>query len=105
MPTQLELDFHAAMVNIYRRAKKEADYNAARFIQMVTDQGGREAAKTLINADTPSDGYAALWTRGRLDLTVEALVIENPQWHSLFTPEEIERARKRLAQYEYRVNS
>jgi hypothetical protein len=103
MPNQLELDFHAAMVNIYRRAKQEADYNAARYIQMVIDQGGREAAKILINADHPSDGYTVLWSRGRLDLTVEALVIENPQWHSLFTPAEIERARYRLDQYESTV--
>jgi hypothetical protein len=36
-----------------------------------------------------SEGYTALWERGRLDLTVEALIHDNPQWHPLFTPEEL----------------
>ena len=99
MPTDLEKRFHEAMVGIYRRAKAEADYNATRYIQMVSDHGGVEAAKLLINADTPSDGYTELWKRGRLDLTVEALVIGHAQWHSLFEPAEIERARQRLKDY------
>jgi hypothetical protein len=28
-----------------------------------------------------SEGCTALWERGRLDLTVEALIHDNPQWH------------------------
>lgn len=101
MPTELEKEFHAAMVDVYRRAKIEADYPAIRFIQMVSEHGGCEAAKTLINADAPSDGYTELWKRGRLDLTVEALVIDNPRWHPLFEVAELERAKQRLIDYEY----
>jgi len=48
-----------------------------------------------------SEGYTALWERGRLDLTVEALIHDNPQWHSLFTPEELAICTERLTQYEY----
>ena len=44
-----------------------------------------------------SDGYSALAERGRLDLTVEALVVEDARWRAQFTPEEIEKARRRLA--------
>lgn len=101
MPTELEKEFHAAMVDVYRHAKEEAGYPAIRFIQMVSEHGGCKAAKTLINADTPSDGYTELWKRGRLDLTVEALVIDNPQWHPLFEAAELERAKQRLIDYEY----
>jgi hypothetical protein len=104
MPTELEKQFHEAMVDIYRRAKDEVDYNATRYIQMVSDHGGIEAAKILINAGTPSDGYTELWKRGRLDITVEALVVQNPSWYSLFEPEEIERAKQRLQEYEYEIN-
>jgi hypothetical protein len=32
-------------------------------------------------------------------LTVEAVVVENAKWHSLFTAEEIARSRKRLKDY------
>ena len=40
---------------------------------------------------------------GRLNLTVEALIVENEQWHVLFTPEEIGRARERLSKNGYKV--
>lgn len=97
----LEVKFTEAMFGIYRRAKTEANYPANIFLQMVTDNGGRRTAKTLINASRPSDGYTALYERSRLDLTVEALVVENPRWHSLFEPEELARARQRLKAYRY----
>jgi len=102
MNTQLEREFHRAMVDIYGKAKSEADYPANRFIQMVADHGGLVTAKMLINSDKPSEGYEALWERGRLDLTVEAL-IQDPKWAPLFTPEEIEKARQRLREYNYNI--
>jgi len=92
----LEAQFTQAMFDIYRRAKAEAKYNATIFLQMITDNGGCATAKTLINADEQSAGYTALYLRGRLDLTVEAVVVENRQWHPLFTPDEIDRAAQRL---------
>ncbi len=60
MKSQLEEAFHEAMVQIYHRAKIEASYNATRFIQMVSEHGGVEAAKILINTENPSDGYTEL---------------------------------------------
>ena len=47
-----------------------------------------------------SEGYTALWKRRRLDLTVEALILQ-PQWDKLFTDEERDIARKRLQGYGY----
>jgi len=58
-------------------------------------------AKYLINSRKPSDGYTNLWERGRLDLTVEAMVMENSKWHELFTSEELDKARRRLTDYGY----
>jgi len=97
----LGAQFDEAMFEIYRRAKSEAKYTANIFLQMLTDGGGQKTAKTLINAVKPSDGYTALWERKRLDLTVEAVVVDNERWHSLFTENELARARKRLADYHY----
>lgn len=93
--------FNAAMFSIYRRAKDEAGYSANIFLGMLNDRGGLATAKYLINSAKPSDGYTALYERGRLDLTVEAEVVENPKWHSLFSADEREKARKRLAEYRY----
>lgn len=101
----LEAQFDQAMFDIYRTAKAEAKYNATIFLQMLTDNGGVRTAKTLINAARPSDGYTALYLRQRLDLTVEAVVVQNERWHSLFTQEEVDRARKRLREYHYELRS
>jgi hypothetical protein len=98
----LETKFNEAMFDIYRRAKAEAKYNATIFLQMLTDNGGLSTAKTLINSTKPSDGYTALYLRGRLDLTVEAVVVENSAWHPLFAAEELVKAEKRLSAYEYK---
>jgi hypothetical protein len=101
MKDTLEERFDAAMMDIYRRAKTEAHYNAARFFQMLTEHRGLETARILLHADAVSDGYTALWERGRLDLTVEALIQDHPEYHALFTPEEREIARRRLREYKY----
>ena len=49
-----------------------------------------------------SEGFAALWERGRLDLSVEALVID-PRFAQLFTDKEIDTARRWLEQFGYRA--
>ena len=98
----LSKQFDTAMFDIYRRAKSEAGYNATIFLGMLNDRGGLSTAKYLINAPKPSDGYTNLYERGRLDLTVEAMIVESPKWHSLFTPEEVDKARRRLRQYDYK---
>ena len=92
--------FTEAMVNIYRNAKRQAAYDAKIFIGMVLDRGGYETAQYLIYSDQPSIGYTALYERGRLDLTVEALVIQ-PEWSDLFTDADRVRARDRLRAYGY----
>src|SRR5438132_3919824 len=93
--------FDAAMFEIYRRAKSEAGYNATIFLRMVSDKGGLTTARYLINSARPSDGYTHLYERGRLDLTVEAMVAENAKWHELFTGKEVVAATSRLKKYGY----
>jgi hypothetical protein len=101
MKTSLEERFDDAMMDIYRRARSEANYNASRFFQMLAEHRGLETARILLHAATVSDGYAGLWERDRLDLTVEALIYDHREYQPLFTPEEIDIARRRLADYKY----
>lgn len=89
---------HKAMVGVYERAKTEANYHATRFIQLVADHGGLQAARMLIMSPTPSDGFVALWEARRLDLTVEALVLDQ-KWSQLFSEAELRSARQRLSEY------
>jgi len=93
--------FDEEMLRIYERALSEANYKATRFLQMLTEHRGLETAKILLHSTTVSDGYTALWQRRRLDLTVEAIIHDNPKWHPLFTPEELVTCTKRLTDYEY----
>jgi hypothetical protein len=97
--TEQDLDlvaqFEAAMENIYHAAKREAGYNATRFLLMVHELGGLQAAHRLLAGDRIHDGFGELLMAGRPDLTVEALVL-NPEFQSLFGPEELKVARERL---------
>ncbi len=68
---------------------------------MLGQHGGLETARILLHSTTVSEGYAALWERGRLDLTVEAMILGQRQWHQLFSAEELEIARRRLREYDY----
>ncbi|PZU49861.1 MAG: hypothetical protein DI568_04345 [Sphingomonas sp.] len=87
----------------YVRAKNEVGYHATIFIQMLDSRGALSTARFLINSAKPSEGYTALWERGRLDLTVEAVVLENAEIHYLFESSDLDKARKRLVQYGYNV--
>ncbi|MBT2212884.1 hypothetical protein [Actinomadura sp. NEAU-AAG7] len=93
-----EREFHQAMVAIYQTAKRELGYNATRFLQMVSHEGGVATAKRLLWSDAPSDGFTTLRDHGRLDLTVEAHVLR-PEYERLFTDEDRQKARERLEQY------
>lgn len=94
----LERRFHVAMARIYTRAKSEARYNATRYLQMVSEMGGLATAKQLLHASGVSDGFTHLWERRRLDLSVEALIL-NAEWEQLFTSDERRIARERLDSY------
>lgn len=93
--------FDDAMLQIYARALSEANYKATRFLQMLHDHRGLETARILLHSPSVSEGYTALWQRGRLDLTVEAVIHNNPEWHPLFTQHELNICTKRLIEYEY----
>jgi hypothetical protein len=86
------------MIDIYEKAKRETGYNATRFLHMVSEIGGLAAARRLLAAPVASDGFTALWERGRLDLTVETLVLSE-QYRELFSEDEREAAAARLAAY------
>jgi hypothetical protein len=94
-----EQTFHKAMTDLYRRTRAETTYNPSIFLTMLSN-GGLSAARQLIHSPNVSEGFAKLWELGRLDLTVEATVIQ-PRWNDLFTDEERQIARSRLKAYEY----
>jgi hypothetical protein len=96
----LEARFHQAMLAVYETWKRDCNYRANRFLQLVTSHGGLEGAKRLLKRPGPSLGLLTLADCKRLDLSVEACVLK-PDFRSLFTAAELEKARTRLAELGY----
>lgn len=88
------------MKAVYDLGRSEAGYTASYFLGMLAQHGAQDTAHRLLASPAISDGFAELWERGRLDLTVEAIVVE-PEFAELFSTEEIAMARRRLEQFGY----
>ena len=99
---ELEKKFHLKMVELYNTAKKECGYNAVRFMQMLSEIGGLETAKQLVLKENETYGFEKLWELKRLDLSVEALVLD-PEFEELFTFEERKFCKNRLKKYNYDI--
>ena len=99
----LENLFYHDMINALTQAKEECGYNATRCMQMLTRDGGVATAKKLIGNDSSklTDGFSKMWANGKLDLTIEYLVLK-PEYESLFTEEERQICRDRLKSCGYR---
>lgn len=76
------------MQNIYTLAKQEFNYSERRYKAMLNRRGGLETAKRLLKSKKILQGYSTLHDAGRLDFTVEELVL-NPEYSSLFTAKEL----------------
>ena len=84
--------------------KSECRYNPNAFIQMVDSCGAKEAVKKLLTSkQNISSGLEKLWENGRLDLCIERIIFE-PEWHDMFSKEELTEARKRLKDLNYDVS-
>jgi len=57
----LENEFNADMQDIYITAKKKLGYNATRFLQLLSEKGGVEAARILISKEGGTYGFEVLW--------------------------------------------
>jgi hypothetical protein len=100
--TAQETRFAERILKLYKQIRKECGYKPSRLFGLLSAYGGVGTARTLINGPFPSDGFTELLLRGRLDLTMEALVLRSP-WSHLFTAEELAAAKKRLDDCGYQV--
>jgi hypothetical protein len=101
---ELQRKFHRAMYTVYERAIRECNYTATYFLRMLQDHGGLGTAQGLLHTDKPSDGFNTLLMHRRLDISMEALIAEDPTWWPLFAPEELATARRRLVEVGYTPN-
>jgi len=93
-----EFEFEKAMHRIYFDAKRECHYNAIRYKQMIDRRGGLPAAHHLLETTQPENALMKLCECGRMDLTVEFLVLKE-EFRDLFTDKERDIAQARLDKY------
>jgi hypothetical protein len=95
-----EKELYSDLVLIYHKACKECNYNASRLLQLLTYKPAVQAVKDLIPQQTY--GFGKLHILGRLDLSIEAVVIQD-KYCSLFTKEELDICRDRLSAAGYPI--
>lgn len=92
----LEAELHEEMIAVYDRIKHETGYRAGRYLQRVRRVGGLKAAKEWLKPkSSPTRGLQKLAEIDRLDLSFEALVLQE-RWSSLFTSRELQVARTHI---------
>lgn len=100
MSANLEAEFHNAMLDTCRIAA-EHGYNPTYFRRMLSQHGGLEAAKRLINSPGAQSGLDRLWELELLHISVEAHIADQ-RWASLFDDDEQREARERLIARNYK---
>lgn len=102
MAEGLAADFENEMWRLYEEPKRRFGYNATYFLRMLDEGDPLETARRLALEPRHSEGLTFLWEKHALDLSVEALVLRDP-WNTLFAPEVLEAARKKLRALGYVV--
>jgi hypothetical protein len=100
-----DLVFTEFLMTKAAEAERALKYRPTQFLQMLASSGGYATAVQLLSSRRISEGFETLWSKKRLDLAVEALVLES-HWRKHFDPVLLEIATKRLrgAKYEPRVS-
>jgi len=91
-----EPNLKIALQNEFLRATRECiaiGYHPTRFLQMLGEHGPIETSIQLVLGI--HEGFERLWELRRLDLSIEAIILQEP-YRTLFSPEVLERARQKL---------
>lgn len=90
---------HAAMLSGYEMAGREIGYWGKRYLHSVKQNGGLATAQRMLRKKLENaaeqKGFRALIEAGRLDLSLENLVLQ-PRFRHLFTKKELAEAKRRL---------
>ncbi len=94
----LENEFTQELIRKTEQAAKVCDYNPARFLQMVEKNGGVRTAKSYISRNQTSEGFEKLQMCGKLNLSMEAVVVDK-KYAELFTDDEVNSCFVLLCEY------
>lgn len=94
--SELELKFHRLMAGIPDRVWSAIRYPPNRFRNALQSMPGYMIAHHFLSTSEPSDGFIALWSEGRADLSLENEVLQHPEFHHEFSEAELRVARERM---------
>lgn len=98
---RISAQFHKAMLDGCEELKSYG-YWPSYFHREVANLGGVRAVKNLLAKKDTSEGFATLYSLGKLDMAVEVFVL-CPEYVELFTDEERRIARSRLDAVEFDI--
>ena len=100
--TLLENKFNEDVLESIKKIKKEV-YTPTRFIRMLHQHNDNavEVVKTLVAKDT-TIGIEKLYEKGKLELSIEALIIK-PEYKPLFSEEIINICSRKLKKLGYKA--
>ncbi len=110
LPADMEHRFHLLMHDGYwvfgqftkAKAKDGKGYRSNYQLRSVRKHGGLEAVKRYLERPQAQEGFDRVRELKMLEYSIEAL-LPKQQWASLFTPRELEIARRRLASVGYQT--
>ena len=73
------------------------------FEKMIRKYRAVKAIEKVIDKPEPTSGFNKLRDKVRLDLSAEALILERPKFHKLFTDDLLEKADERLKEHGYEL--
>jgi hypothetical protein len=79
----------------YTKVKTGKAYWANYQMRAVRRYGGREAVRRFLASSQAQEGFGTVQELDLAEFSIEALVLQ-PPWSNLFTPQELETARRRL---------
>jgi hypothetical protein len=92
---KIERKFDLRMNNLPDEIKKVLSYRPSILISKLNEYGPQEETKRIINQAAETETFKNLRECGRLDLSVEAIILD-PKWESLFYPTLRKKAKARL---------
>ena len=99
-----EEDYQVEVLRLLDQTKKEIGYNPTITRRMVYEHGAVEATARIVRIKKFSSGFAKLYDQSRLDLSIEAYLLEHKEYHHLFEsdPEVLPLCIKTLKEYGYK---
>jgi hypothetical protein len=97
---QSDIELTNLLLSKAAEAKRDVRFPGTHFVGMLNADGGYKTVQTLLRKKDPSPGFVDLWELGRVDLTVEAIIVQS-KWRHYFDKALIDIAEKRLKDIGY----